>query len=419
MTLAELKQKRAKIASEMRSLHESTGDAAWNDEQRSRWEAMKVDLKQLDEKIEREEQLRETEQRYVENNADEIARRAREAAAAAGGSGGQGGNVDEQRAAAFDRFVRVGLQELTSEERQILRAMKEESRAQGAGTGSAGGYTVPKTFLARVIESMVSYGGIASVSQILNTDSGETIEWPVALNGSEEGELLGENDEASEEDVEFAMGSLGAHKTSSKLIRVSNELLADSGIDIEAFLAGRIGSRLGRIEARLLVQGSGTGTPLQPKGLAASVTITKNTASAATFTWKEINALIHSVDPAYRNSPKYRLAFNDNTLKTIEEMEDGQGRPLWLPGIDGGAPPTILKRPYVIDPAVADIGAGNKFMFGGDFSQFVVRRVRYMALKRLVERFAEFDQTGFMAFARFGCCLQDTAAMGALVGKPA
>ncbi len=34
MTLAELKQLRAKIASEMRSLHESIGDATWTDEQR-------------------------------------------------------------------------------------------------------------------------------------------------------------------------------------------------------------------------------------------------------------------------------------------------------------------------------------------------------------------------------------------------
>lgn len=416
ISLAELKQKRAKIATEMRSQHDSIGDAAWTDEQRSRWEAMKADLKHLDEQIKREEEVRDAEQRYVEGNADDLARRARES----GTPPPQGqGNAEEQRSAAFNRFVRVGLAELTPEERQILRAMKDESRAQGAGTGSAGGYTVPRTFLARVIESMVSYGGIASVSQILNTDSGETIEWPVALNGSEEGELLGENDETNEEDVEFAMGSLGAHKTSSKIIRVSNELLADAGIDVEGFLAGRIGSRLGRIEARLLVQGTGAGTPLQPKGLEASVTITKNTAAAASFTWKEINALIHSVDPAYRNSPKYRLAFNDNTLKTIEEMEDGQGRPLWLPGIDGGAPPTILKRPYVIDPAIADIGAGKMFMFGGDFNQFVVRRVKYMALKRLVERYVEFDQTAFLAFARFGCCLQDTGAIGALVGKPA
>lgn len=415
INLAELKQKRAKVASEMRSMHDGAGDGAWNDEQRSRWDAMKADLKQLDEKIAREEEVREAEQRYVEGNADDLARRAREYGLPP--PEGQRGTA-EQRSAAFDRFMRVGLQDITPEERQILRDMTAESRAQGAGTGSAGGFTVPTTFLARVIESIITFGGIASVSQILTTDGGNDIEWPIALNGGEEGVLLGENDEADEDDIEFGMGTLGAAKLSSNLIRVSNELLADSGVDMEGFLAGRIGSRIGRAESRLIVQGTGAGTPKQPKGLDASVTITKNTASATTFTWKEINALIHSVDPAYRSAPSYRLAFNDNTLKVIEEMEDGQGRPLWLPGIDGGAPPTILKQKYVIDQAVADIGVNKKFMYGGDFSQFVVRRVRYMALKRLVERFADFDQTGFIAFHRFGCVLQDTAAIGALVGKP-
>lgn len=408
MTLAELKQKRAKIASEMRSLHETIGDASWGDEQRSRWEAMKGDLKQLDEQIEREELVRDTEQRFVESDAG---------AAAAAAAARAAGTVpqDERRAQVFDRFLRVGLGEMNSEERQLL----QEARAQAAGVGVAGGYTVPKTFLARVIESLVAYGGIASVSQILATDGGEPIEWPTSNGALEEGELLGENGEATEDDAEFGMGSLGAHKLSSKVIRVSNELLADSGIDIEAFLAGRIASRVGRAEARLLVQGNGTGTPVQPKGLAASVTLAKNTANAAKFTWQEVNGLIHAVDPAYRNAPQFRLAFNDRTLQALEELVDGQGRPLWLPGLDASAPPMILKQRYVVDQAIADIGAGTKFMFAGDFNQFVIRRVRYMAIKRLVERYAEFDQTGFLAFHRFGCVLQDGSAIAALQGKPA
>ena len=184
INLAELKQKRAKVASEMRSMHDGAGDGAWTDEQRSRWDAMKADLKQLDEKIAREEEVREAEQRYVEGNADDLARRARESGLPP--PEGQRGTVAEQRSAAFDRFMRVGLQDITPEERQILRDMSAESRAQGAGTGSAGGFTVPTTFLARVIESIITFGGIASVSQILTTDGGNDIEWPIALNGGEE-----------------------------------------------------------------------------------------------------------------------------------------------------------------------------------------------------------------------------------------
>ncbi|EOC5192149.1 phage major capsid protein, partial [Klebsiella pneumoniae] len=45
--------------------------------------------------------------------------------------------------------------------------------------------------------------------------------------------------------------------------------------------------------------------------------------------------------------------------------------------------------------------------------------VTYMTLKRLVERYAEYDQTGFLAFHRFDCVLEDTGSIKALVGKPA
>ncbi|MGA3888711.1 phage major capsid protein [Ralstonia nicotianae] len=414
MTLAELKQKRAKIAAEMRSLHDNIGEAAWNDEQRSRWEAMRADLKPLDEQIAREEELRSAEQRFVESNADDLARQARQAAAAAAAGTGAATD-DERRSAAFGRFLREGLGELSAEERRAL----QELRAQGASAPDKGGYTVPRTFLAKVVEQLVTYGGIASVMQNLTTDGGEPIDWPVALGVEEEGELLGENDSATEDDIDFGSGSLGAHKLSSKVIRVSNELLGDSSIDMEAFLAGRIASRIGRAESRLLVQGTGAGKPLQPRGLAASVAITKNTANAAKLTWQEVNTLIHAVDPAYRNAPMYRLAFNDQTLQVLEELVDANGRPLWLPGLDSSAPPTILKRQYVIDQAIDDIGAGKKFMYGGDFNQFILRRVRYMAIKRLVERYAEYDQVGFLAFHRFGCVLQDASAVAALVGKPA
>lgn len=408
MTLQELQQKAAALAVEMRSLHESVADGQqMTGEQRAKWEEMRSAHKGVTEQIERLEQLRANDQSFVEGRQNETGTQQRR----------ENGDlsVDEQRAAAFDAFVRRGLGELSAEERQVLQEMRAQSSAQG----DKGGYTVPTTLLNQVFERMKAYGGIASVAQLLTTDAGNPIEWATSDGTEEIGELLGENTATGEGDVEFGTGTLGAHKLSSKIIRVPNELLADSGIDMEAFLSNRIASRLGRGESVYLVKGTGAGNPQQPLGLEASTSVGKVTANAGALTWQEINALIHSIDPAYRSAPQFRLAFNDSTLQAIEEMVDGNNRPLWLPGIDAARPATILKQSYVIDQAIADMGAGKKFMFGGDFSQFIVRRVRYMALKRLVERFSEFDQTGFLAFHRFGCVLQDSAAIKALQGKPA
>ncbi|MHA6305698.1 phage major capsid protein [Hafnia paralvei] len=404
MKLHEMKQKRNTIATDMRALHDKIGDLAWTDEQRSEWDKAKSELKSLDEQIAREDDLRALDLDEVKKQEQEQRGRQKK--------NGSGGEVDEQRVAVFDKFLRGGLGEMSSEERQMLKEM----RAQGTTPDEKGGYTVPVQMMNNVIETMKAFGGIANIAQILYTSNGQEIDWPTSDGTAEEGELIGENTAASEQDVEFGSVSVGAKKLSSKIIRVSNELLQDSAINMEGFLSNRIGERIGRTEARLIVQGTGTGTPLQPKGLSASVTGTVASASAATFTWQEMNKLKHAVDPAYRRGNKFRFAFNDNTLEIIEEMVDSQGRPLWLPAVAGGSPATVLQVPYEIDQAIADIGAGNKFVYCGDFNRFLIRRVRYMALKRLVERYAEYDQVGFLAFYRFDTLLEDVSAIKALVG---
>lgn len=409
MKLHELKQKRNTIATDMRALHDKIGDTTWTEEQRTQWNAAKSELDALDVRIAREDELRRLDQNFVDDNEKENRHQQNKDPLNPDAKAG------ERRAAAFDRFLRHGFSELSAEERQAVK----ELRAQGTSPDAKGGYTVPTQMLNKIVDSMKAYGGIASVAQILNTSTGQDITWSTSDGTAEEGELLGENTETTDEDVTFGTAVLGAKKLSSKIIKVSNELLQDSGVDIEAYLASRIGQRIGRGEAKYLVQGTGAGAPVQPKGLVASVTGTVNTATAAAFTWQEMNKLKHAIDPAYRSGPKFRWAFNDSTLQVIEEMVDDQKRPLWLPDVVGGTPATILNIPYVIDQAIDGIAAGKKFAFLGDFDRFIVRRVAYMTLKRLVERYAEYDQTAFLAFHRFDCVLEDTAAIKALVGKPA
>ncbi|ELD3428702.1 phage major capsid protein [Enterobacter hormaechei] len=407
MKLHEMQQKRNTIAADMRALHDKIGESTWTEEQRSEWNNAKSELKKLDEAIAREEELRALDDDEVRGRENEQRNKLNK--------NNPGTPQDEQRAAVFDSFIRRGIGDLSTEEQQIMREM----RAMGEGQADKGGYTVPVQMMNQVIESMKAYGGIANIAQVMYTSNGQEIDWPTSDGTAEEGELIGENTAATELDTSFGSVSVGAKKLSSRIIRVSNELLQDSAINMEAFLANRIGERIGRTESRLIVQGTGAGSPVQPKGLNAAVTGTVAAAKSNTFTWQEMNKLKHAVDPAYRRGMKFRWAFNDNTLEAIEEMVDAQNRPLWLPSVAGGTPATVLQVPYEIDQAIADIGSGNKFIFCGDFSRFLIRRVRYMSLKRLVERYAEYDQVGFLAFYRFDTALEDVAAIKALVGGAA
>lgn len=71
MKLHEMKQKRNTIATEMRALNEKIGDNAWTDEQRTEWNKAKTELEGLDERIAREEELRDMDQKYIDDKSDE------------------------------------------------------------------------------------------------------------------------------------------------------------------------------------------------------------------------------------------------------------------------------------------------------------------------------------------------------------
>ncbi|CAM0041494.1 major head protein [Vibrio phage K394] len=405
--LHDLEQKRDNIARQMRSLNDTIGDNDWSDEQRSEFQTAKSELRNLDSRIDMAKELRRLNQEDAQRSqqTEDEMRNLHDA--------NKDGNLDYR--SAFDSLMRHGFNELSKEERSVLKDVQQ--RAQSKGDDAKGGYTVPDEFQSRVIEQMKAYGGIANNCNVLTTSDGRTFDWSTTDGTADIGDFIAENTKAGQQDVDFGTIQVGAKKLTSKVILISNELLNDTGIAMDALLTGRIASRIGRAEAKYIVSGNGTG--LQNKGLESSVTGTTAIKTAATVNWKDINALIHSIDPAYRNMSSFSLAFNDNTLQLLEEQEDNQGRPLWLPAIAGGTPATILGKRYFIDQGIADGGTTKKFMYAGDWNKFMLRRVRYMQLKRLNELYAESDQVGFLAFHRFDTLLEDTSAIKALTWKTA
>jgi HK97 family phage major capsid protein len=398
--LHDLEQKRDNIARQMRSLNETIGDGDWSEDQRTNFRSMQSELGDLDDKISMAKEMRRLDAEDAKHQAQqEHEERARHDAA---------GGDEKRYGEIFEKSMRFGFAELTREERDIMKRA-----GQNTGTDSAGGYTVPTDFNSRVIEAMKAYGGVANNCQVMNTTDGRAIEWSTTDGTADMGAFIAEATKATTQDVVFGQKTIGAKKLTSNVILISNELLQDTGIAMDSLLVNRIGTRIGRKEADAIVNGTGTG--LENSGLDKQVTAKTNIATAAAVNWKDINKLVHSVDPAYRGVAK--LAFNDATFALLKEQEDSQGRPLWLPSVAGMAPSTILGEQYFIDQAIANAASTNKFMYYGDFNKFILRRVRYMQLKRLNELYAESDQVGFLAFHRFDTLLEDTSAIKALAWK--
>lgn len=318
---------------------------------------------------------------------------------------------DERSGQAFDAYMRRGILGLSDDERALIQrrqmAVSPEIRAAlGVGTGAGGGFTVPQGFSHQIEDAEKEFGAMLADNgqTFFDTDSGNAIPWPTDNDTGNTGEQLGENTGTAEQDVTFGSVTFDSYMYSSKLVRVSFQLLEDSAFDLNGFLSRKLGERIGRIVNQRLTTGTGTA---QPNGIVTAAALGKTGTAGQTTSvvYNDLVDLEHSIDPAYRKRARWMMA--DSSLKVIKKMVDGQSRPLWMPGIAVGAPDTILGYRYVINQDVPVMAASAKSILFGAVEKYVVRRVRQIGLLRLQERYAEALQVGFIAYQRFDGDLLD------------
>lgn len=415
MTTKALREKRAGIWSQAQEFAaRAKAGESLSAEDNAAWERALADVDALKvqiDNIERSAAL-DTEFRNIDEQTPVVDARGREGTA-----------TDGEYREAFGAFLRYGLSELAPEQRQLLRAnFNTDKRAQGTSTGAGGGYTVPQGFWAKVTETMKYYGGILMAgAEVINTDTGNDIPWPTNDDTSNEGALLSENTQISEQDLTFGQKTLDGYTYTSKLIRVSLQLIQDSGIDAEAFVGRKAGERLGRIYNNHQTVGTGSS---QPQGAITGATTGKTTSSGTAITYNEIVDLIHSVDVAYRQAPPSDVAFmlHDLVLAYVRKIRDdsggsGLGRPIWEPSVQVGVPDSLLGYRVVVNNHMAStVATTNKTIAFGNFrAGYVVRNVNGGQLMRLEERYADYLQVGFFAFGRMDALVQDSSAIKLLV----
>lgn len=394
----ELRKQRAKLVADARKLVNDAGEAGLNTEQEQTFDRMMEDADKLEREYLRLEKLADAEK--------DISTSQGTAAAQSEGTGeNRGGapDVSTQRRSAFDSYLRRGFGGLTEEERGILQNMRSnlsrEERAMVVGTDASGGYTVPDEFYKKLTEAKKPFSGVeAAGATILNTSTGAPLAMPTENDTTNKGAIISEGgDRSSGSDPTFSQVILNAYMYTSKIVLVSLELLQDSAFDIEAYLTRKLGTRLARITNEHFTTGTGSS---QPKGfiVGATLGVTGGTGQQETITYSNLVDLEHSVNAAYRVFGKWMMA--DSTVKAIKKMVDGQSRPLWVPGIAVREPDTILGYPWKVNDDMAAMAAEAKSVAFGDFSAYHIRRVAGVKIIRLVERYAELGQVGFLAFER-------------------
>lgn len=398
--LAQLRAQRDAKAKAAHDLNAKTpSDQRMNSSDASALDALLAEVEAIDGEIARENRLND-----VAGNAQAEHESAMNAATTHGG--GQSGE-----AAALRAMLSGGLSALSADQRNAMlaRVNPDIRAAMSTTTGSEGGYTVATEFSRQLIEALKATGSVRSVASGIRTSTGAQMLFPTTDATAEEGEIVGQNASVTALDTTFGQASLDVYKYSSKSIALPFELLQDAMFDIEAYIQNLLRLRLGRIQDRHHVLGTGTS---QPRGVvtASSVGKTGTTGQTTSVIYDDLVDLEHSVDPAYRANCRYMM--HDSTLKALRKIKDSQNRPIFVPGYEtgnpGGAPDRLLGREIVINQYMPVMAANAKSILFGDFSKFLVRDVMDVTLFRMTDSaFTLKGQVGFVAFCRSGANMVD------------
>lgn len=303
----------------------------------------------------------------------------------------------------FNHFLRTG-------ER---RALALTTATQTTGTS----VLVAQDFGKKIENALLFSGSMLKLATIYPTSTGAPLPLPTANDTAQTATIVGEGIAATESDMDLSAVVLGAYKYTTGLITVSIELAQDSNFDLSSWLAEQFGLRLRRALNQHFTTGTGT---TEPYGILTQATLGRTAVGSAandgtsadgtnSIGSDDLLALIHSIDPLYRERACFQA--HDTTIESILSVKDKYGRPLFQTP-DVGQPASIFGYPIYPNNDLDELVAGSpdlskKTVLFGDHSKYVIRQVKDLSVLRLVERYAEKGQIGFVGFARFDGNLLD------------
>lgn len=401
-----LREQRANIWQQMQALID-TAEAEGRDftgEEKATYDRMEGDLDGLGARIDRSERADALNAQFGQVDRSRVVQPSDHA-------------DSDVRAERYERVFDAWLhgEEMSHEDRKALRDLgwTDLKNAAGVGTGAAGGYTVPPAFRQKFVETLKWYGPMLREAEVIETETGANLQWPTNDDTGNVGAILAENTQVTEQDVTMGTASLDAYMYTSKLVRVSLQLMQDSAFDFPTWLQRKLGERVGRILNQHFTTGTGTA---QPDGIVTSATVgvtgTGSFATTGGISFDNVIDIIEALDPAYGGDAGLKFMGHQSVRKALRKVKDNQGRYLWEPSTQAGTPDVVMGYPFILNNDMATLAASSKSLLFGNIRQaYVARLVTGLTLLQLNERYADYLQKGFLGFQRADGTLQDSGAV--------
>lgn len=273
----------------------------------------------------------------------------------------------------FAQWFRNGAGE---HELREANASGERARVQAAlsvGDNSNGGFLAPVEWDRKVSRALSATSPLRRLCTVITTSTAgySTLYTDDAFGSGWVGEVASRPDTTNAQfsSLTFMSGEIYAQPV------VTQQLLDDSALNMEAWLAERVAFTFGQQEALAFLSGNGVNKPwgLLPhaEGGAAATRHPSgaiklvNTGAASAITGDGFIDLVYSLPAPYRQGAVFLM--NSATAAGLHKLKDGQGNYLWYNGYALGQPQTLLGYPIEIDENMPSVAAGNIPVIFGNF----------------------------------------------------
>lgn len=279
--------------------------------------------------------------------------------------------------------------------------MPETKASLAEGADATGGYLVPVEYQWDIIALARSRAYFLQIAKVYEMSA-------LQMKVPTEASLAtiywkGEASQMTQGDPTFSQVDLTAKKATALAV-ASNEMIADSAIDIASLLTEQFAYGIAiDIDNQAL---NGTGDPVSGLlvGSIVSQAVTMSGASMSTVTATNLSEMIYNLSES--DLPNARFMIARLLLHYIRSLKDSNNNPIFaMPGAT--VPGRIYEFPYVMSEKISNTdGASKTCGLFGDFQKYIIgRRKGDMTLDIDPYGRFDYDQTRFRMVTRWAFAL--------------
>lgn len=295
---------------------------------------------------------------------------------------------------AFEKWLRKGDKALGPEEFKVLKISDAET----------GGYLAVAEYVAEIIKEITEFSPVRQLARIRRT-SNYAVQIPKRTGQFSAYWVAeaGEKDEAT--GLKYGLETVSPHCMAA-LVKVTKENLEDSAFNLQTEITSEMAEQFAVLEGTGFISGNAVGKPEGIITNAAVIAAATLSFAAGVVSPEDPINLEYALKEGYTRNAKFlmkRTTVRDFRLLRAAAIASGdaEGVFLWTPSLVAGEPSTLAGYPVVECVDMPAVASGAYSIAFGDFKQgyTIVDRIQ-IEIQRLVEKYAEFNEIGFIGRKR-------------------